>query len=201
MANFAYLRVSTDNQDIKNQKFGLLDYCHNKKIAPLEFIEDTASGTTSWRERTIGSLLERGHEGDVIVVAEVSRLGRSILQVLEILEVAAKKGISVHIAKNQMIMNGSMQSTITATVLGLVAQIEREFISSRTKEALQKRKMDGMTLGRPRVKAKTLKLDARREEITGYLKKGIGKRDITRLVECSPSTLYLWLDRRQIHTK
>jgi DNA invertase Pin-like site-specific DNA recombinase len=100
--------------------------------------------------------------GDVIVVAEVSRLGRSILQVLEILEIAAKKGI---------------------------------------KEALQKRKMDGMTLGKPRVKAETLKLDAHREEITGYLKKGIGKRDIIRLIECSLSTLYLWLDRRQIHTK
>lgn len=201
MTNFAYLRVSTDNQDVKNQKFGLLDYCHSKNIAPLEFIEDTASGTTPWRERTIGSLLDQSTSGDVIVVAEVSRLGRSILQVLEILEVAAKKGISVHIAKNRMIMDGSMQSTITATVLGLVAQIEREFISSRTKEALQKRKKDGKPLGRPKVKSETLKLDSRREEITGYLKKGIGKRDITRLVECSPSTLYLWLSRRQIHTK
>ena len=201
MTNYAYLRVSTDNQDVKNQKFGLLDYCCSKNIAPLEFIEDTASGTMAWRERAIGSLLENGNAGDVIVVAEVSRLGRSILQVLEILEVAAKKGISVHIAKNRMIMDGSMQSTISATVLGLVAQIEREFISSRTKEALQKRKMDGITLGRPRVKAETLKLDARREEITGYLKKGIGKRDITRLIECAPSTLYLWLSRRQIHTK
>lgn len=201
MANYAYLRVSTDNQDVRNQKFGLLDYCHSKNIASLEFIEDTASGTTPWRERTIGTLLDQGSAGDVIVVAEVSRLGRSILQVLEILEVAAKKGISVHIAKNRMIMDGSMQSTITATVLGLVAQIEREFISSRTKEALQKRKMHGMRLGRPRIKSEKLKLDSQREEITGYLKKGIGKRDIARLVECSPSTLYLWLSRRQIHTK
>jgi DNA invertase Pin-like site-specific DNA recombinase len=201
MTNFAYLRVSTDSQDVKNQKFGLLDYCCDKNIAPLEFIEDTASGTTAWRERPIGRLLEEGKAGDVIVVAEVSRLGRSILQVLEILEIAAQKKISVHIAKNRMIMDGSMQSTITATVLGLVAQIEREFISSRTKEALQKRKMEGMTLGRPKVQAEKLKLDARRDEILGYLKKGIGKRDITRLIECSPSTLYLWLDRRQIHTK
>ena len=109
-----------------------------QNIAPLEFIEDTASGTTPWRERTIGILLDQGTTGDVIVVAEVSRLGRSILQVLEILEIAAKKGVSVHIAKNRMIMDGSMQSTITATVLGLVAQIEREFISSRTKEREEK---------------------------------------------------------------
>jgi DNA invertase Pin-like site-specific DNA recombinase len=199
MTNFAYLRVSTDNQDVKNQKFGVLDYSHTQNITPLKFIEDTASGTTPWRERSISNLLETGKIGDVIIVAEVSRLGRSILQVLEILEVAAQKGISVHIAKNRMIMDGSMQSTITATILGLVAQIEREFISSRTKEALQKRKNDGMTLGRPKGESDKLKLDAFRDEITGYLKKGINKRAIAKLIECSPSTLYQWLKRRHIH--
>lgn len=199
MTNFAYLRVSTDNQDVKNQRFGVLDYCHSQNLTPLKFIEDTASGTTSWKERLIGNLLKNGEAGDVIIVAEVSRLGRTILQVLEILEVAAQKGISVHIAKNRMVMNGSMQSTITATILGLVAQIEREFISSRTKEALQKRKNDGMALGRPKGESDTLKLDTFRDQITGYLKKGINKRAIAKLIECSPSTLYLWLKRRRIH--
>jgi DNA invertase Pin-like site-specific DNA recombinase len=199
MNNFAYLRVSTDNQDVKNQKFGVLDYCNTHNITPIKFIEDAISGTTSWRERAIGKLLANGVTGDVIVVAEVSRLGRSILQVLEILEVAAQKGISVHIAKNRMIMDGSMQFTITATILGLVAQIEREFISTRAREALQKRKMDGIVLGRPKGQAESLKLDAFRDEITGYLRKGINKRAISKLIECSPSTLYQWLKRRQIH--
>jgi DNA invertase Pin-like site-specific DNA recombinase len=134
MTNFAYLRVSTDSQDVKNQKFGLLDYCCDKNIAPLEFIEDTASGTTAWRERPIGRLLEEGKAGDVIVVAEVSRLGRSILQVLEILEIAAQKKISVHIAKNRMIMDGSMQSTITATVLGLVPEQKKHYKKEKWKE-------------------------------------------------------------------
>lgn len=201
MNNFAYLRVSTDNQDVRNQKLGVLDYCNAQNINPVKFVEDTMSGTTSWRERIIGNLLETSEAGDVIVVAEVSRLGRSILQVLEILEVAAQKGISIHIAKNRMIMDGSMQSTITATILGLVAQLEREFISSRTKEALQKRKNDGIILGRPKGESDTLKLDAFRDEITGYLKKGINKRAIAKLIECSPSTLYQWLKRRHIHIK
>jgi DNA invertase Pin-like site-specific DNA recombinase len=101
--------------------------------------------------------------------------------------------------KNNMILDGPMQATITATVLGLAAQIEREFISARTKEALSKRKQDGMKLGRPKGEANILKLDAFHDEITGYLKKGINKRAISKLIECSPSTLYQWLKRRRIH--
>ncbi|OGT09025.1 MAG: hypothetical protein A2X78_01900 [Gammaproteobacteria bacterium GWE2_37_16] len=114
---------------------------------------------------------------------------------------AAQKGISVHIAKNRMVMDGSMQATITATVLGLAAQIEREFISARTKEALCKSKIEGVKLGRPKGQADLLKLDAFHDEITGYIKKGINKRAISKLIECSPSTLYKWLERRHIHMK
>lgn len=199
MTNFAYLRVSTNRQDVKNQKLGVLEYCNSHGITPLKFVEDKISGKTSWHERAIGAILEKSVKGDVIIVAEVSRLGRSTLQVLEILEAAAQKGISVHIAKNRMVMDGSMQATITATILGLAAQIEREFISARTKEALSKSKIDGVTLGRPKGQAELLKLDAFHDDIAGCLKKGINKRAIAKLIECSPSTLYKWLKRRHIH--
>lgn len=200
MTNFAYLRVSTDHQDAKNQKLGVLDYCNSHNITPLKFVEDTVSSKTPWRERAIGTIIGKAVTGDLIIVAEVSRLGRSTLQVLEILEIAAQKGISVHIAKNRMIMDGSMQATITATILGLAAQIEREFISARTKEALAKSKIDGVKLGRPKGQSNLLKLDAFHEEILGYLKKEINKRAIAKLIECSPSTLYNWLKRRRIRT-
>ena len=201
MTNFAYLRVSTDQQDVQNQKFGILDYCNKNNLSPIKFIEDTASGKIAWQDRAIGQIMERATNGDLIVVSEISRLGRSTLQVLEILEAAAKKEISVHIAKNHMVIDGSMQSTITATILGLAAQIEREFISSRTKEALAKRKADGFKLGRPKGQSQLLKLDSFHDEITGYLKKGINKRAISKLIECSPSTLYSWLKRRKLYTK
>jgi hypothetical protein len=102
--------------------------------------------------------LQKTRKGDKILVAEVSRLGGSPLQVLEILEEAAKKENAVHIVKSRLIMNGSLQSTIIATVLGLSAQIEREFISIRTKEALATRKAEGVKLGRPKDHAKNLKL-------------------------------------------
>lgn len=201
MTNYTYLRVSTNRQDVKNQKLGVLEYCNSHGITPLKFVEDTVSGKTPWRERAIGAILKKSVQGDVIIVAEVSRLGRSTLQVLEILEAAAQKGISVHIAKNRMVMDGSMQATITATILGLAAQIEREFISARTKEALYKSKIDGVKLGRPKGHAELLKLDTFHDDIVGYLKKGINKRAIAKLIECSPSTLYKWLKRRHIHVK
>jgi DNA invertase Pin-like site-specific DNA recombinase len=91
MANFAYLRVSSDSQDTQNQKFGLLEYYNHHHIARLQFVEDTASGKINWRERGIGTILEKANSGDLIIVSEISRLGRSTLQVLEILELAAKK--------------------------------------------------------------------------------------------------------------
>lgn len=131
MMTYAYFRVSTDQQDTKNQKLGVLEYCQQLNLHPLELIEDTASGKLPWRQRAIGAVLEKAKRGDIIVVAEVSRLGRSALQVLEILEAAAQEGVSVHIAKNRMVMDGSMQATISATILGLAAHIEREFISAR----------------------------------------------------------------------
>ncbi len=126
MTFFAYLRVSTDAQDTQNQKFGILEYCHHQNFHPVNFIEDQQSGKIPWQERKIGKILEQAQEGDHIIVAEVSRLGRSTLQVLEILELSAKKEVSVHITKNKMLMDGSLQSTITATILGLASQIERK---------------------------------------------------------------------------
>lgn len=201
MTNFAYLRVSTNAQDMKNQKLGILDYCNANHITPVNYIEDTAGGKVPWQQRAIGKILSESANGDVIVAAEISRLGRSALQVLEILELAAKKQVSVHIAKNNLVMDDSLQSTITATILGLAAQIEREFISVRTKEALSRRKKEGIKLGRPKGQAERLKLDDYHDEIINYIKKGINKRDIARLIECSPSTLYQWLKRRHIQFK
>ena len=118
-----------------------------------------------------------------------------------ILQMAAQKKVIVHITKNSMIVDGSIQSTITTTILGLAAQIEREFISSRTKEALAKRKAEGMKLGRPKGKSENLKLDPFENEIRNYLRKGINKLAISKLIECSPSTLYLWLKRKKLYIK
>ena len=121
VANYAYLRVSTHTQDVENQKLSVLDYCNSQGIAPIEFVEDTTSGRRSWRDREIGRLLETADAGDVLVAAEVSRLARSTLQVLELLQAAAERGVTAHIAKNRMVLDQSLPATITATILGLAA--------------------------------------------------------------------------------
>ena len=199
---YAYLRVSTDAQDVANQRHGVLEYANSHNLTGLVFVEDSVSGKTPWKERKVGALLlETCKAGDTVIFSEISRMARSTLQVLEILKHCVDAKINVHIAKQKMVMDGSMQSRITATVLGLAAEIEREFISMRTKEALAKRKADGVQLGRPPGKAARVRLDDQEQLIREYITKGINKRDIARLITCSPSTLYDWLDRRGIKTK
>ena len=114
------------------------------------------------------------------------------------LQAAAEQGVTGHIAKNRMVLDQSLPATITATILGLAAQIEREFISARTKEALERRKAAGLPVGRPKGRATKLMLDDRRAEIVDYLNKGVSKRSVAKILGCSPTTLYSWIRRRRI---
>ena len=201
MTTYAYLRVSTDAQDVQNQKHGVLEYANRHSLTAMEFVEDSVSGKKPWQERELGKVLHKAQEGDTVVVAEVSRLARSTLQVLEILQHCTESQINLHIAKNNMIFDNSMQSRITATVLGMAAEIEREFISSRTKEALAARKAAGVKLGRPQGKAKNLKLDAKRDEIQKYLDMGVSKAAIAKIVDCPATTLYDYCKVRKLKGK
>ena len=199
MTHYAYLRVSTDEQDVNNQRHGILEYANQRDFGELIFIEDNASGKTNWKERKSGELLrDMMKTGDTVLFAEVSRMARSTLQILEMLEHCAAQEYTVHIVKQNMVFDDSLNSKITATVLGLAAEIERDFISMRTKEALAKRKAEGVILGRPRGKAKKVKLDKHSKDIRKYLELGISKRAICKLVGCSPSTLYEWIERRKV---
>ena len=112
MATYAYLRVSTDAQDVQNQKHGVLEYANNNGFSAMEFVEDSVSGKKPWRDRELGKVLEKVSEGDTIIVSEVSRLARSTLQVLEILQYYTEGQINLHIAKNNMRFDNSMQRRI-----------------------------------------------------------------------------------------
>ena len=198
MASVAYLRVSTDRQDVDNQRHGILEYANKQGITDLTFVEDTASGKIKWRKRKLGEMLYSLQNEDIIIFGEVSRIARSTLQVLEVLEYCTVHEIHVHIAKQNMVFDGSMQSKITATVLGMAAEIEREFISLRTREALAARKKNGMILGRPKGQAVHTKLDKHRAQIQDLVNKKVSKRSIAKIVECAPSTLYDYVRRKGI---
>ncbi len=193
----AYLRVSTDAQDVANQKLGVLEYCAQHGFGAPLLIEDTVSGKVDWQKRKVGEVLHAIPPGSVLVAAEITRLARSTLQVLEMLKLAAEREISVHVVKSRLVLDGSLSSKITATVLALAGEIEREFIAARTKEALRQKQAAGQKLGRTPGKAERLGLDAKAAEIDKYLAIGLNKRAIAKLCECSPGTLYTWLERRR----
>lgn len=193
---FAYLRVSTDAQDVDNQRRGVAEYCAGKGWLP-GYYEDTASGRTPWRERTLGKLLEQMQRGDVLVCAEVSRLARSTLQVLEICKLAAERGLCLHIVKTGQVIDDSMASKVLTTMLALAGEIERDMISARTKESLARLKAEGVKLGRPEGPARVLMLDAEAKQIDGLLSCGVPLRAVARVVRCSPQTLYNWLKVRR----
>ena len=196
MANFAYVRVSSDSQDVANQKHGIYEYANRFGIASISFVEDVVTGKKKWRERRLGHLIDGLGQGDKLIFAEISRIARSTLQVLEVLEECMSKGVDVYIAKQNMQLDGSMQSKITATVLGLAAEIEREFISMRTKEALAARKQEGVVLGRPVGPASSLKLDCKRSEIERYLAMNLSIRKIAKLIDSAPSTVSDYIKQR-----
>ena len=175
---FAYLRVSTADQNNEKFQAAILKFANEKKFGPVEFVEEVVSGKVNWRKRKIGTLIHEMSDGDRLLVPELSRLGRSTLEVLDILKTAKDKNIAVYDAKGNLELNGdSMQSKVMATMFALFAELERDFISQRTKEALKARKAAGVKLGRPKGPGKS-KLDPHREEIIALLKTGVPKTKV-----------------------
>ena len=129
-----------------------------------------------------------------VVPAYTPRLARSTLQVLEIMQECAGRGVELHAVKNRIVLDGTLQAKVIATVFGLAAEIERDLISARTREALGKLKASGAKLGRPTGTTGHSRLDDQADLIRRYLQQGIEKRAICRLIKCSPATLYRWID-------
>lgn len=207
----AYVRVSTDKQDVENQRLGILELVNQKGLGKIEFVEETVSGRKSWRDRAIAGLIEDLGNGDILLVSELSRLGRSLLEIMELLSICTQRGIKVMAAKGNWELNGSLQDKIFATVMALAAEIERDLISLRTKEALAARRAKaakGETwiskagnvvhgLGRPRGPAKS-KLDPHEGKIKELLRMGVKKKVIAEQFGTTPANLRHWMRRRSI---
>lgn len=189
MKTFCYLRVSTEQQELKSQKLGIEKYLKERSINKAEWITDTISGSTLWRQRALKSVIETAKQGDLLIVSELSRIGRSTVDVLQFMQEAAKAGLSIHAVKNSITLDGSIQSTIFATVMGLAAEIERDFIRSRTKEGMERAKAQGVIIGRPKGSTGTKKLDKFGDELKRLHAAGVKQNAIARLLGVSRGTV------------
>lgn len=190
----AYLRVSTADQDLEKNKADILFFANHHDLGQVNFVEEVASGRKPWRERHIANILEQLQAGDVMIVAELSRLGRSMLECMEILALATQKHIRVYSVKGDWQLDDSIQSKIIALVFSMAAEIERDLISKRTIEALRFKKAQGMTLGRPKGIGKS-KLDIFRPEIESLLANGATQKFIARRYHTTEANLHHWLKR------
>ena len=149
----AYLRVSTLDQNIDKNKADILHFANQHDLGKVHFVEEIASGRTPWRERRIATVLEELQESDTIIVSELSRLGRSMLECMEVLALAVRKGIRIYAIKGNWQLDQTIQSKIIAMAFSIAAEIERDLISQRTREALRFKKEQGHQAGaskRPR---------------------------------------------------
>ena len=192
-----YLRVSTADQDVAKNKADILKLANDKRLGHVEFVEEKVSGTKDWRKRKLGEVLETLQSGDTIIVSELSRLGRSTLQILEIMKLAKEHDIAVHAVKGGWTLNGTLESKIVLNMLAMMSEIERDLISERTKEGLRAVRARGVKLGRPKGPGKS-KLDAHRVEIVALLNNGSSKAYVARRYGTSQPNLYNWLKQNNI---
>jgi DNA invertase Pin-like site-specific DNA recombinase len=199
---YGYLRVSTLKQDNEKFKHQILSYSNEKKLGNVEFIEEKVFGNKDWHSWELGKLIGRATANDVIIVPKLSRLARSISQIYEIIAVCQEKEVWLHIIKQNMIINGKndMTTKIMISTFSLIAELERDFISIRTQEALAKKKADGVKLGRPRGVGKS-KLDSHSEEIWGLRALGLSYAKIGKKYGANPQSVKNWLENHPAPSK
>lgn len=194
---FSYLRVSTLEQDLEKNKSAILKLANEKDLGKVYFIEEKISGKVNWRKREIAKIIDEVSKGDNIIVSELSRLGRSMLEIMEILSVAKTKEVNIYAIKGNWQLDGSIQSSIIAMAFSMAAEIERELMSQRTKEALRVLKERGVKLGRPKGIGKS-KLDPFKPEIEALLNNGSTQKFVAKRYNTTEANLHHWIKRQQL---
>jgi DNA invertase Pin-like site-specific DNA recombinase len=195
-----YLRVSTQDQDLEKNKADILRHANEKGLGCVEWIEEKVSGMKDWRKREIAKAVDLLQAEDSLIVPELSRLGRSTLDVLQILAELKQKNVNVYAVKGSWTLNGTIESKVFLTMMSLFSEIERDLISARTKEGLRARKAQGVKLGRPKGPGKS-KLDEFKPEIIALLKNGSSKTFVAKRYGTTQMNLYNWLKQNKIDSK
>lgn len=182
MTTWAYQRISKDTQSLENQRYEILKFCNLKQIVVNEWLEETESGTVKIKDRSLGQLIKKLKKGDTLIVTELSRLGRSLLDVMSVLNEIMLRDCSLLSIKEGYELGDNINSKVLAFAFSLSSEIERQLISQRTKEALARRKASGQSLGRPvGFRLKNTKLSGKEEEIRNLLKHKVSGRAIARM--------------------
>lgn len=192
---YAYVRVSTQMQDTDSQLFQIETYCNTHNMHIDKVYSEKVSGVKQPEERKLGTLLRRCKEGDLVIVSELSRLGRTLYMIMEVLNLAQKKKFGIYACKEKFEHGDNLQSKVIAFAFGLAAEIERTLISERTKEALAMRKKQGVKLGRPwkPIEHEWSPLEPRRRYILECLRKGKTHYYICQKLGCHENTLKRFL--------
>lgn len=188
----AYLRVSTDKQTILNQKSEVINFCRRQDLKITTWCTETVSGTKKESERLLGTLLKKLQKGDTLIITEVSRLSRKMMNIMNIIHQSIEKGITIYSIKEGYKFDSSINSQVLAFAFGLCAEIERTLISQRTREALARRRAQGVKLGRPKGSIRAGKLFEHEEEIRELRTEGISFQKIAMRYKVSPETVRLF---------
>lgn len=193
---YGYIRVSTDKQTVENQKFEIEHFCRANHLKVDYWIEETVSGKKEVRKRRLGKLLKRVRKGDIIITSELSRLGRNLYMIMEILNALMKKEVQLWTVKENYRLGDDLSSKVLAFAFGLAAEIERQLISQRTKEALARKRAEGVRLGRPpgKLSAK-LKLSDKEQQIRQMLDEGYSYNKIAKKLRVHRHTVSLFVKR------
>jgi DNA invertase Pin-like site-specific DNA recombinase len=199
---YGYIRVSSDKQTVENQRYEINRFAVNNCISINGWIEETISGAKNYDKRKLGALLGKIKNGDLIICAELSRLGRTLFMIMDILNICMNKNCRVWTIKDNYRLGDDIQSKVLAFAFGLSAEIERNLISQRTKEALARKRADGVVLGRPLgSKSSKVKLSGKKDFICDLLAHSVPKTQIARILKVDRMTVDAFIKREGIAIK
>jgi DNA invertase Pin-like site-specific DNA recombinase len=197
---YGYIRVSTDKQTVENQRYEVNQFCEKNVLVVDKWIEETISGAKDVNDRKLGKLLRKMKKGDILICSELSRLGRNLLMIMGILNECMNRDIQVWTIKDNYRLGSDINSKVLAFAFGLSAEIERNLISQRTKEALARKRAEGVILGRPiGSKSSRTKLTGQEKKIRELLDKKVSYSAIGRILNVHRLTVSTFV-KEQKHT-